>query len=347
MSLLNAQDSQFSLNTDGVILYQPLLNNPVPGDPVAQLKKGKGILQPELAALGDCGDAELEKLQTWLKTHIATVLAPLLPLAEEEGVREPVQKISFQLFQNLGIIPRDVLKDPISALEAEDRAALRARKVRLGPVLVFVPALNKPAAVMLRAVLWSLWNDKALPPSIPHEGATSVVVTEEDPNPDYYRAIGYPLYGNRVIRVDMLDRVIGAVYDNSDKGKFQAKHEMAEWLGCSIPDLYTVLEAMGHKKVFDPAEKLEEGQEPEKDDKGMPLLATFKLFRRDERFHKPKDKPEKQAKKQSKPKDKKPQKFDRRKQRKDPVVVSISSKSESQPSHFAALEKLKQSIKTK
>jgi ATP-dependent RNA helicase SUPV3L1/SUV3 len=30
---------------------------------------------------------------------------------------------------------------------------------------------------------------------------------------------------------------------------------MAEWLGCSIPDLYKVLEAMGHTKMHDPADQ--------------------------------------------------------------------------------------------
>jgi hypothetical protein len=56
----------------------------------------------------------------------------------------------------------------------------------------------------------------------------------------------------------MLDRVISAVYDAAEQGKFKAQHKMAEWLGCPIDDLYAVLEAMGHKKVYDPADEKKE-----------------------------------------------------------------------------------------
>ncbi|HNS45597.1 MAG TPA: hypothetical protein PKH37_10255, partial [Alphaproteobacteria bacterium] len=74
----------------------------------------------------------------------------------------------------------------------------------------------------------------------------------EGANPDFYRAIGYPLYGPRAVRIDMLDRVINAVYDGAKDGKFQAQHSMAEWMGCPIADLYGVLEAMGHKRIETP-----------------------------------------------------------------------------------------------
>ena len=50
----------------------------------------------------------------------------------------------------------------------------------------------------------------------------------------------------------MLDRVINAVYDGAQGGKFQAQHSMAEWMGCPIADLYGVLEAMGHKRIETP-----------------------------------------------------------------------------------------------
>ncbi|MEK7802193.1 MAG: helicase, partial [Pseudomonadota bacterium] len=121
-----------------------------------------------------------------------------------------------------------------------------------GPVLVFLPDLNKPVAVRLRALLWSLYNDAPLPAPSPRDGAMSAVVDVATANPNFYRAIGYPLYGPRVIRIDMLDRVINAVYDGSKEGKFQAEHKMAEWMGCPIADLYAILEAMGHKRQEKP-----------------------------------------------------------------------------------------------
>ncbi len=87
------------------------------------------------------------------------------------------------------------------------------------------------------------------------DGAMSAVVDVTTANPDFYRAIGYPLYGPRVIRIDMLDRVINAIYDTAKEGKFQAEHKMAEWMGCPIADLYAILSAMGHRHIVKPVEE--------------------------------------------------------------------------------------------
>lgn len=258
--MLNADAKQFTLSDDGQILYQPILNNPLPGQPVAYVRKGTGLLQPDLDVIdsalleGQDKAAVADKLRTWLKLHVATVLEPLLPLVED-GIDGTARGIAFQLFEALGILPRQDLEDLIGGLDETGRAALRQRKVRLGPVLVFLPALNKPAAIKLRALLWALWNGQDLPVAIPPAGVTSISITDKNIDPLFYRAIGYPVYGPRAIRVDMLDRVISAVYDSAKDGKFQAEHKMAEWLGCPIADLYAVLEAMGHRKIHDPADE--------------------------------------------------------------------------------------------
>jgi len=159
-----------------------------------------------------------------------------------------------KLFAHTGIVPRGEVEESIAKLDPEMRKALRDKKVRLGPVLIFLPDLNKPAAVKLRAILWSLFNDKPLPAPTPRDGAMSAVVDVTTANPDFYRAIGYPLYGPRVIRIDMLDRVINAIYDTAKEGKFQAEHKMAEWMGCPIADLYAILESMGHRRIVKPVE---------------------------------------------------------------------------------------------
>ncbi len=258
--MLNAEPKQFRLNDEGTVLYQPDATNPLPGQPVAKVKKGQSLLQPDVEIqdsdllAGQDRDAVLAKLRDWLAGHIATVLEPLkaLEAQEGEGVDGNVRGISFQLHESLGIRQRSELESLIAALLPEGRKALRQRRVRLGPVLVFIPDLNKPAAVRLRALLWNLWNDRALPAAVPPDGMTSIKV--EGADPDYYRAIGYPVYGPRAIRVDMLDRVISAIYDSAKDGAFQAQHKMAEWMGCTVADLYAVLEAMGHIKTHDPAD---------------------------------------------------------------------------------------------
>lgn len=258
--MLSAQDSQFTLHENGRISYQVQASNPLPGVEIATAKKGAQPLAPavellDVEALKDQDkDALLAHLQGWIQRHIATVLEPLVKLAEEDAQAKPaVQGIAAQVHEAMGIIPREQVQDLIDQLDTDDRAALRAKRIRLGPILVFQPDLNKPAAVRLRALLWSLWNDKALPASVPNDGIVSQKI-EGEIDENFYRAISYPVYGGRAIRIDMLDRVVSAVYDAAEGGHFKAQHQMAEWLGCPILDLYAVLEAMGHTKTHDPAD---------------------------------------------------------------------------------------------
>lgn len=258
--ILSSQPKQFRLQDDGQILWQADATNPLPGIPVAIIRKGESALKPAVELLPADILAELDKsavlefITAWLHQHIGTILATLVGLVKEDGIEGPAKEISEKVYEALGIIQRQDIETQIAALDADARKVLRLRHVRLGPVLVFVPELNKPAAVRLRALLWWLWNDRVLPAPVPKDGVVSVIVNESDIDPVYQRAIGYPVYGSRAIRVDMLDRLISAVYDSAKDGAFKATHTMAEWLGTPIADLYKVLEAMGHKKTYDPAE---------------------------------------------------------------------------------------------
>ncbi|HQX27360.1 MAG TPA: hypothetical protein PKX38_05415 [Alphaproteobacteria bacterium] len=264
--MLNAAITQFKLGDDGMIRYQPDASNPLPGEPFAKAVKGAKILEPDIEVLDAAGhDTEAVRgiLREWIKNHIRQVLEPLPALEQTEGLAEPVRGICEKLYNALGIIPREEVQSLTAALDPEMRQVLRGKQVRLGPVLIFLPALNKPAGVRLRGLLYALWNDKPLPPPLPRDGVVSQKV-DESADRDFYRAIGYPVYGPRAIRIDMLDRVISAVYDNAKDGKFQAQHKMAEWLGCQIDDLYGVLTAMGHRKLEPVEEKKEEPAAQEK-----------------------------------------------------------------------------------
>lgn len=257
--VLKSEDKQFKLADDGQILWQADATNPLPGQPIGRVKKGDLLLKPRAEMIdsnlldGQDKNAVQEKLQEWLDRYIHFALEPLFRLTGGDDLSAQARGIAFQLQEALGILPRSTLEDLISGLDEEGRKALRARKVRMGPLLVFLPELNKPAAVRLRAQLLTLWEGKELPADVPKDGIVSFTVTDKAIDADYYRSIGYPVYGPRSIRVDMLDRVVCAVYDSAKDGKFQAQHKMAEWLGSNILDLYAVLDAMGHKLIHDPA----------------------------------------------------------------------------------------------
>jgi len=274
--MLNSTLEQFRLAEDGQVSWQKNATNPLPGVVIAQLKKGAHILKPDFALM----DVEIlkpldsvavkAKLQEWLDSHIQGVLEDLILLQDTQNLCESGASIAAQLYDAMGILPREQVEGLIAGLDSDARRPLRRKKIKLGPILIFIYSLNKPVAIRLRALLWSLYHEKPLPALVPNDGVVSIKVEPKSVDAAYYCAIGYPIYANRAIRVDMLDRLIGAVYDSADKGQFKARHEMAEWLGCSIEDLYLVLEAMGHKKIFDPADH---GQVEKKPDVSKEVVA--------------------------------------------------------------------------
>lgn len=368
-SILDVKDTQFRLAEDGVISFQAVESNPLAGEAVAKLVKGDVPLKPAIEITNAKGADEaalVTRLEAWRDAHVATVLALLVGLKEplkqpeaKEGEEAPaplpeitpvVQQIFDAVYESMGILPREQLEALIAQIDTDDRRVLRAKRLRLGPILAFIPALNKPAGVRLRGLLWSLYNDQPLPANVPNDGIVSQVV-EGDVNKDFYQAIGYPVFGNRAIRIDMLDRVICAVYDSADKGKFRAQHQMAEWLGSPIDDLYNVLSAMGHKKIEVPVvevpvveeavEAAEEKAESAPSDK-KPELAEFHLKRGkafEQKSGERKSFKKDSHKKSEKPNEKRGGKRNKTNNREPKIMSAEAKKVEDSP--FAILQQLK------
>ncbi len=383
--ILKSENKQFRLMEDGKICWQSNPTNPLPGEHIAHIEKGEDKLFPkvvvdDVALLEGKDKGEIgEFVQKQIDIHIKNVLEPLFNLKREDEeigkIGEIPKSIAEKLFENFGIIPREQVEDLIEKLDVDDRKALRKRYVRLGPILVFVPALNKPAAVKLRALLFNLWNGKDLPAQTPRDGIVSQIIDKENVDRKYYQSIGYPVYGNRAIRIDMLDRVINFIYEQADKGEFKAQHKMAEWLGCPIADLYDILESMGHKKIYDPADekkaeeidsedlkeaeiKAEESKDVEENkDKNLeekeskeqvkPELASFRLKKGKAYFKKQGDKKKFKAKKAGDDKNgkknfKKKAPFKKKTaERKPKMITAEAPKASEEDSPFAILQQLK------
>jgi len=367
--MLNAVPKQFSLNESGYITYQPVLNDPRPGEVVAALTKGAHALEPEIeigeaASLeGQDKDAVRQHLSYWLRSHIETVLQPLVALKEAATQEGPVAGIAAKVYEAMGTIPRAELEEFTTQLDADMRREIRSKGITLGPLLVFMREMNKPAAMKLRGILWSIANNTPLPFAMPKDGAVSFGVDPKTINHDLYRTIGYPVYGTRAVRIDMLDRVVTAIYDSAEKGQFQAQHQMAEWLGCPIAELYAILEAMGHTKIKDPAEEaqateenknetdeIKEGESSEveaeqgkRDPQAKPELATFRLKRGKAHLKPQKKEPAKKTE------DRKPKMVKRKKEKpkqgpkdKGPKIISTGPEKKAEDSPFAILQQLKQ-----
>lgn len=259
--------TQITLNDEGMICYQPQESNPLPGAPIAKLVKGDSLFAPAFEALPGA-PLSAEALAAALQAHLQDQLPVFFKLQNVAELPAPVQQLCQTIYNDAGMTPRSAVQQTIAQLDPDMRAVLRNKGVRLGPLFLYCPEMNKPAPLRLRALLWGLYHDMTLPVTRMPDGMVSKLVdTPEAPlaadQAALYKALCYPVYGGRAIRIDMLDRVVNAIYEFADKGQFKAQHAMAEWMGCPIAELYAILESLGHKKIHDPADEAAEKEAAE------------------------------------------------------------------------------------
>ena len=209
-----AVDSAIVLSNDGVIRWL--------GDPVARLSAGLDALNPNALILADpsLSDASRDTIRTrvelWIAATTRRVLAPLFALEALQEGPESVRDLAHKLARSLGILEREPIRAEINALSQDDRAELRKQGVRFGAYYLFVPALLKPAPRTLALQLWGLRASgdagellRALAP-VAASGRTSLAL-DTGISHEGYRVAGYRPCGERVVRVDIIERLGGMI----------------------------------------------------------------------------------------------------------------------------------------
>jgi ATP-dependent RNA helicase SUPV3L1/SUV3 len=139
----------------------------------------------------------------------------------------------------------------LKGLSQDGRAPLRRLGVRFGQYSVYLPALIKPAAARLKALLWAVHQGLAEIPPPPQAGLTSIAVDAAPPA--FLEAAGYRVCGARAVRFDMLERLADLIRAKGQKGQmpdaFEATGEMMSILGAGQDELAAVLRGLGFREV--------------------------------------------------------------------------------------------------
>jgi ATP-dependent RNA helicase SUPV3L1/SUV3 len=260
-----AGDEHFVLTSDGTIRWT--------GDAVAKMVAADDALHPRLRIIADerLTGASREKVEArltlWLKTHIEKLLGPLFDLSKAEDVTGIARGIAFQLVEALGVLERSKIAAEMKDLDQPSRATLRKYGVRFGAYHIYVPALLKPAARALAALLWAIKQDNvdlsALSGAqhLAGSGRTSFPVDQTLPR-DAYRMLGYRQCGERAVRVDILERLADLIRpalawreaSPGDKpaGAFDGRgfvvtQAMTSLTGSAGEDFASILRALGYR----------------------------------------------------------------------------------------------------
>ncbi|CCE04188.1 conserved hypothetical protein [Bradyrhizobium sp. STM 3843] len=263
--LSNAPDEHFVLTADGTIRWT--------GDAVAKLVATEDALHPRLRIIADerltgaARDKVQARLDLWLKTHIEKLLGPLFELSKAEDITGIARGIAFQLVEALGVIERAKIANEMKDLDQPSRATLRKYGVRFGAYHIYVPALLKPAARALAALLWAEKQgnvDMSALTGAQHlasSGRTSFPVDKTLPR-DAYRVLGYRQCGERAVRVDILERLADLIRpalawrENAPGEKpagafdgrgFVVTQAMTSLTGSAGEDFASILRALGYR----------------------------------------------------------------------------------------------------
>ena len=262
-----AVDAAIVLSNDGVIRWL--------GDPVARLAAGPDVLNPSAVIFADealpaaSRDTVKTRIELWIAATTRRVLAPLFALEAIQEGPEIVRDLAHKLAPSLGIMEREPIRAQLKALSQNDRAELRKQGVRFGAYYLFVPALIKPGPRTLAVQLWSLRASgdanellRALGP-VASSGRTSLSL-DSGISQEGYRVAGYRPCGERVVRVDIIERLAGMIRATAagepaavapggpsrppSKG-FVVSGQMTSLTGCSGEQFASILRSMGLRPV--------------------------------------------------------------------------------------------------
>jgi ATP-dependent RNA helicase SUPV3L1/SUV3 len=153
----------------------------------------------------------------------------------------------FQVAEGLGSMSSAAAASQVTALDADDRKTLARLGFKLGTRAVFMPALLKPAAQVLRAQLWAARRDVKLP-NLPAPGRISVPVDAGAPQ-GFYGAIGFEVLGDRALRIDMAERLAAQARRLAARGPFAASGALLALVACKPGEIAPVLAALGYRAV--------------------------------------------------------------------------------------------------
>ena len=222
-------------------------------NPIAHVIPGKDYLNPKIKILVDEAiDLESKEklsnyLKKWLYTLIKKELSDLVNLSNIKSHNNYERALCFQLFENNGIIKRELVSKIIKNISKENRTNLRKAGVKIGRYHIFLPKMLKPSAVNLRINLWKIYFQENKETTIPKSGL-NFLHDQMKKNKKFLLICGFENFDNFYIRVDILERLFLKIIESTKDGKFKIDSDMINLIGCNKENFFKLLELMQYKR---------------------------------------------------------------------------------------------------
>jgi len=224
--------------------------------PIAKLTTGKDYLNPDLLLIVDdiLENNDKQKLsdflEKWIKEKINYILKSLIDLRNLKESNSSIKALAYQLYENNGVIKREIVSDYLKKLGQDERKILRDMGVKFGRYHVFLFRLLKPEAVSLRTLLWKNFNQKYFDLTPPTFGL-NFLEDKDIKNKNFMFLCGFENFDNYYVRIDILERLfVQIINSNNDKDKdIKLVPEMLNLLGCSKDNFKNLIKKMNYKII--------------------------------------------------------------------------------------------------
>ncbi|MBQ4826831.1 disulfide oxidoreductase [Leisingera sp. HS039] len=240
----NAPDTEIDYTEQGGLMWGE--------HAVGKLVAGADALTPQIEVFVDesAGPDVAQKVERrllhFITRKINALFEPLLALQKDEELTGLARGFAFRMVENLGVLPRASIAQEVKDLDQDARGALRKHGIRFGQFTIFMPLLLKPAPTRLRLVLWSLANGLQDFPESPPPGLVTVPSAKGAPD-GYDTMSGYRAAGERMIRIDMLERLADMLRGEDSRGGFEAKADMLSITGMTLEQFADLMQGLGYK----------------------------------------------------------------------------------------------------
>ncbi len=221
-------------------------------DPIAYLTPGKNYLEPNLNLIAD-DILEFENrnrlqihLEQWLKKFIREKLTDLVNLNNIEKNNNSIRALCYQLFENNGVLKRDLVSEFVKQLSLDNRKILRKNGIKIGRYHVYLHKIIKPEAVTTRLLLWKNYYRKNMNLKPPTFGL-NFIIEKNNINSNFMLICGFEKFKNFYVRIDILERLFIKIIENTKDKEVKLQSEMMNLLGCTKENFLKLLVLMGYK----------------------------------------------------------------------------------------------------
>ena len=221
-------------------------------DPIAYLTPGKNYLEPNLNLIAD-DILEFENrnrlqihLEHWLKKFIREKLTDLVNLNNIEKNNNSIRALCYQLFENNGVLKRDLVSEFVKQLSLDNRKILRKNGIKIGRYHIYLHKIIKPEAVTIRLLLWKNYYRKNMNLKPPKFGL-NFIIEENNINSNFMLICGFEKFKNFYVRIDILERLFIKIIENTKDKEVKLQSEMMNLLGCTKENFLKLLVLMGYK----------------------------------------------------------------------------------------------------